>query len=172
MKKILLGIVMAFGVLVLTGCDSTATTSNENDGKGENTTKELATYGLNEDIYVTNDEGKYRIKITGVKETKERNEYSETEAKRVVIVSYEYENISLTDDLYISSMDFKGYDKENNSLETYEVIDYKYPNNISTGRKAAAEMVWALNSDTNYIELEYYDNMFNSSADCIIKIEW
>ncbi len=172
MKKYILGVfIFILSVLVLVGCESDATTSGESDGT-ESKPKEVATYKVGEDIYVTNDSDKYRLKITGVKETKERNEYSDKQAKKVIVVSYEYENISSDSDLYISSMDFKAYDKENNSLETYEVIDYKYPTEISQGRKTTAEMVFALNSDSNYMELEYYDNVWNSSSDCKIVLEW
>lgn len=172
MKRNFLGIfIILLSIFILAGCDSGATTSNEDDGSNTST-KDLSTYKINEDIYVTNNDGKYRIKLTGIKESKERNQFSDTEAERVVVISYEYENQSLEDDLYISSMNFKAYDKDNNSLETYEVIDYKYPSEISTSRKATAEMVFALNNDSNYIELEFYDNMFNSKPDCKIILEW
>ncbi len=134
--------------------------------------KDLSSHKLNDDIYINNDDGKYRLKITGIKESKQRNEYSDKEAKKVIVISYEYENLTLEDDLYISSTNFKAYDNDNNSLETYEVIDYKYPNKVSNGRKATAEMVFALNNDSNYIELEFYDNPYNSKSNTKIALEW
>ena len=170
MKKILFSICLILSIFILTGCDSGATTSGESSG--ESKTKELATYKVNEDIFIKTDDGEYRLKITGIKETKKRNEYDDTECDRSFIISYEYENISLEDDLYISSMDFKAYDKDNNSLETYEAIDYKSTDSVSTGRKSSGEMVWALNNDNNYIELEFYNNMWDSSPDCKIILEW
>ena len=33
-------------------------------------------------------------------------------------------------------------------------------------------MAYALNNDQNYVELEYYDNVFNSKYDSKFKIEW
>ncbi len=183
MKKLFLGIfIVLFSVLILTGCDfeSTATTSAEEDktssdkedsGTSSNV-KEIPNYKINDNIYVTNSSGKYRFKITGVKETEERNQFSDTQAKKVIVISYEYENQTLQNNLYISSMDFKAYDKDDYILETYEVINYKYPSSVSTGHKETAEMVFALNNDINYIELEYYDNFFNSKPDCKIILEW
>ena len=169
MRKVKFLIVLCLGIILITGCSSSATVSSSSNEEKETTS--VKNYGINEDMYVTTDEGKYRLKITGIKETKERNEYSDKKANRVVIISYEYENISLQDDLYVSEMSFKVYDKEGNALETYPVT-YKYADSIGTGRRASAEMAFALNSETNYIELEYYDNMFNSKSDCLIKIEW
>ncbi len=63
------------------------------------------------------------------------------------------------------------YDKQGKVLEEYPA-DYKYPDSIGTGRSATAEMAYALNSDDNYVEIEFYDNMFNSKSDCLIKVEW
>ena len=86
-------------------------------------------------------------------------------------IEYEYENISKEDDLSVSEFNFKLYDKENNQLETYPITT-KYGTSISKGRKTTASVAYALNSDSNYIELEYYDNMFNDKANCKIVFEW
>lgn len=168
-KKTFLILVMFLVLFNLTGCDSNATTSGTQGSTTPNVTKK--TYGLNEDVYITNDSGEYRLKITKIKETSERNQFSDKEADRVVIISYEYENISLDRDLYISDYDFKVYDKDNNSLETYPV-DIKYSDSVGVGRKSTGEMAFALNNDNNYLELEFYDNMWNSSSDCIFKLSW
>ena len=162
------------GVLYLTlavGSGTHVTTTNS-DTETQSKTSEIAEYKLNEDIFITKSTGKYRIKFTGVTETNDRNEFSDKVANRVVIISYEYENLTLPDDLYISSMDFKLYDKENNSMETYPAGDVKYPSAIGTGRKTTASEAFALNNDSNYIELDYYDNSFNSKADCRVILEW
>ena len=162
-----LGVILL--LITLTGCDSNAVTSDTQGSSTPSVNKKI--YGLNEDVYITNDSGEYRLKITGIKETSERNQFSDVEANRVVIISYEYENISLTDDLYISDYDFKVYDKDNNNLETYPA-DTKYSSSVGVGRKSSGEMALALNNNNNYMEVEFYDNMWNSSSDCIFKIEW
>lgn len=164
---IILCFIMMFA---LVGCDSDAETSTSPSGTSstENTKK---SYGLNEDVYITNSSGEYRLKITGITETSDRNEYSDKVADRVIIISYEYENISLEDDLLVDDWDFKVYDKDNNVMETYPV-DTKYGSSVGQGRKATATMAYALNNDSNYVELEYYDNIWNSKSDCIFKLEW
>ena len=161
------------GLLFITGCTSNAQTSGESFKNDSNLEKEnkKTEYSLNQDIYVKNNDGEYRIKFTGIRETSDRNEFSDKTANRVVIISYEYENISMDEDLYISDIYFKLYDKQGNILESYP-ISYKYPDSIGTGRKTTAEAAFALNSSDNYLELEYYDNMFNSKSDCLVKIEW
>ena len=162
---ILVGIMfMVFAVG--SGSDVNTSTSGNKASKAE-----LTTYKLNDDIYVTNNSGEYRLKFTKITETKERNEFSDKKANRVVVIEYEYENISQEDDLNISDWDFKLYDKENNQLETYPVTT-KYGSSISKGRKTTASVAYALNSNSNYIELEYYDNMFSSKPNCKIVFEW
>ena len=159
-----------FLVFAVGSSSSNVTTSTNSDGT-QSSTHDLAAYKLNDDIYVTNNSGKYRVKFTNIYETSSRNQFSDKQANRVVIIEYEYENISLNDDLYISELSFKLYDKENNQLETYPA-DTKYPSNISKGRKTTASVAFALNSNNNYIELEFYDNMFNSKANCKVIFEW
>lgn len=170
MKKILLCLFCGLSIVNLTGCMSDASTSN--DGSGSDVNNQVKkSYGLNEDVYITNSNGEYSLRITGIKETSDRNQFSDKVANRVIIISYEYENISLNDDLYISSLDFKVYDKDNNILDTYPVTT-EYPTSIGTGRKAKASEAYALNISDNYIELEFYDNMFNSNSDCVFKLNW
>lgn len=170
MKKFTVVFLILCSVFV-TGCDSTAETSNQLSSDNNQNTVEKKIYGINEDVYVKNDSGEYRLKITGVSETDYRNEFSDKVADRVIIISYEYENVSVEDDLYISDYDFNAYDADNNKLETYPA-DIKYGGYVAMGRKASASMAFALNNSSNYIELEFYDSMWNSSSDCIFKLEW
>lgn len=133
--------------------------------------KSLERYNINDDIYITNSDGRYRIKITNVSETSYRNSYSDVKADRVVIIEYEYENLTMDDDLYISQyLNFKAYDKDNNELESYPA-DTKYGGSIGKGRKSTASIAYALNNDNDYIELEYYDN-FLKDANCQIILNW
>ena len=165
---VLCGIVfLSFAV----GSGSTVESSNESGGT-ESEKKELKTYKINEDIVVTKDEGKYRIRITNVEETTRRNQFSDIQAQKVVLISYEYENMTMENDLSVSELGFKLYDKDNNKLETYPDINQKYGGSVSKGRKTSSVDAYALNNDNNYIELEYYDNMFNSKPDFKVILEW
>ena len=168
-KKSFLIVVVILLLITLTGCDSNASISNNQSSDTPNVVKK--TYGLNEDVYITNDNGEYRLKITGIRDTSYRNEFSDIHADRVVIISYEYENISQSNDLYITDFDFKVYDIDNNSLESYPA-DTKYSTSVGIGRKSSGEMAYALNNNNNYVELEFYDNIWNSSSDCLFKLEW
>ncbi|MBQ9625006.1 MAG: DUF4352 domain-containing protein [Clostridia bacterium] len=179
-ERKVIGVVLSVlcACLVFVGCSSSnVSTSNTNNDSGNSANTEqskgaeISTYKLNEDIFITNSSGKYRVKFTKISETKDRNEFSDTKADRVVIIEYEYENLELNEDLYVSEMSFKLYDKSNEQLETYPV-DTKYASNISKGRKTTASVAYALNNSENYIELEYYDNMFNSKPDCKVVFEW
>ena len=124
------------------------------------------------DIYITNNAGKYRVKFTNIEETTYRNQFHDGQADRVVILTWEYENLSIEDDLLVSDMlNFKLYDKDNNKLDTYPA-SVQYGGNVGKGRKTVSSEAFALNSQDNYIELEYYDNPFNSKPDCKIIIEW
>ena len=108
MKKVLVSLVLVLSLLFLSGCSSNATTSSSSYGTSSGNQK--TEYGMNQDIYIKNSSGEYRLKITGIRETADRNEFSDTVANRVIIISYEYENISQEDDLYISDYDFKVYE--------------------------------------------------------------
>ncbi len=175
MKHLLNFVLVVVVLLGMTGCDSDVTTSNKPSGNSNTTSKEEESkkvYNLNEDVYLKNSSGEeYRLKITSVSETNDRNEFSDVIANRVVLISYEYENISMEDDLNISSFNFKVYDKDNNSLETYPV-SVTYSDSVGKGRKTSGSVAYALNNDSNYLELEYYDNIFYSKSDCIFKLEW
>lgn len=167
-------VVCTFAFFAVASSSGAETSSNGTDDSGETTvtTAQLPTYKIGESVTVKTSSGEYKVKITGVKETADRNEFADVEAKKVILVSYEYENISYQDDLLVSDLNMKVYDKENNLLESYPATEEKYGSSISLGRKGSAIDAFALNSDSNYAELEFYDNMFNSSPDCKFVLEW
>jgi hypothetical protein len=169
MKRVLKVIFISFLLFSVTGCVENSDVSTIG---GENKKKEITTLRINEDAFIKNDEGEIRIKFLSVKETSERNEFFEGQVDRVVVIEYEYENKSREDDIFISDMSFKLYDNDNNALETYPAGVTKYPTNISTGRKMIAQESYVLNDDNNYIELEFYDNIFVSKADAKFILEW
>lgn len=133
--------------------------------------KEKKTYHIGDSILVKTDEGSYSLRITGVRETSDRNEFSDTKADRVVIIDYKYKNISQSDDeLYISDMDFSMYDADGEALETYPA-DTKEASGVSVGHKSSGQMAYALNNNKNYIEAEYSDN-FLMGSDFTIILKW
>ena len=152
---------------------SNATSTNSDTSKVARETS-ATKYKLNEDIMLKTNDGEYRVKFTKVTETNDRNEYTAKEAKRVVVVEYEYENISMTKDLYVSKMNFKLYDKNNTEMQSYPMSRVtKIADSIGTGKKAVASEAYALNNDKNYIELDLFpDIMSRSKANCTVILEW
>ncbi len=165
MKRLLVFFLSVCIIGIMCGCTS-ASKTDSNQAATEPTT-----YAIGDEIIIKNDSGEYKLIITGVEETDARNEYADTTPERVIIVSYAYENVSHDSDLYIGDMNFKAYDKDNNSMDTYPLSTVEYPDAISTGRKTSAQFAYGLNSPDNYVELEFYDNMFLDS-DCKIVLEW
>lgn len=179
MKK-LLSVMMALFVLCSfvfmalgsgTNAETSSGGSNDSSG-GSSSTSEIPVYSMGENVSLKTSTGEYTVKITSVTETKDRNQFSDVKANKVILIAYEYENVSYTDDLSVSEMNMKVYDKDSNLLETYPSTEEKYGSSVGTGRKSNGVIAYALNNDSNYIEIDFYDNMFNSKADCRFKIEW
>lgn len=135
-------------------------------------------YSIGDTINIKSSNGEYNLCITGVTETSDRNEFSDIQADRVIIIDYMYENIEYNvefgdyqnNELSISDWDFSMYDADGNILETYPA-DTKYAKAVSPGHKSSGQMAFALNNDTNYIEAEYHDNMF-AGSDFTIELIW
>lgn len=151
--------------------DSSTSANMENSIDKKSDKIENSSYKLGDTIDITTKKGSYRLRIDGISETNDRNQFSDKRADRVVLIDYSYENIDMEEDLYIFDSHFKAYDKDSNSLETYPVLG-KFAEKVSAGRKTSGQMTFALNNNSNYIELEYYNNMFQSKKDCVIIIEW
>lgn len=152
------------------GSGTNVSTSGNAQGTVSEVNK-LDEYHLNDDIFIESSSGKYRLKFTNAYETDYRNMFENSNPDRVVIIEYEYENMTMESDLLVSDWDFKAYDNDNNKLDTYPAST-KYGGSVSKGRKTTSSVAYALNNDNNYIELEHYDNMFNGKADCKVIINW
>ena len=177
-KKVysVLSILLVFVFMFMAAASSSdAETESKGDDKesaSQAQKEEMPAYKLGEKVTIKTSTGEYWVRFSSVKETKDRNEFSDTKADRVILISYDFENVSYEDDLFISSMDMKLYDKDNNALETYPSTLANEAPAVSNGRKGSGVLAYALNNENNYVELEYYSNMFNSSADCKFVLEW
>lgn len=177
-KKALVFFISGIICFVISFALSPADTTTEKTGNSEVTSKEKTNNESQDEIYKVGDtikvntsNGSYSLTVSGVSETKERNEFSDIKADRVIIIDYSYENIDVPEELYIFESNFKAYDADNNALESYPA-NIKSSDSIGAGRKTSGQMAFALNNDTNKIELEYFDNMFNDTKDCLIVLEW
>lgn len=169
-------VVICSFVFMALGSGTDAETSS--NGKDTDTssksaeTADIATYSVGESVSLKTSTGEYTVKIASVKETTYRNQFSEVKADRVILIEYEYENISYTNDLSVSEMNMKVYDKDSNLLESYPAKEVKYGAAVGTGRKSKGVAAYALNNENNYVEIDFYDNLFNAKADCRFKVEW
>lgn len=97
-RKILLSFLLV-SVVILNGCSSkkeeTKTNSSTTEQTKQETPKEKI-YGLNDEWIV---EGQWKLKITSVTPTAERNQFSEDKPAQVVVISYTYENLGYTSDI-------------------------------------------------------------------------
>lgn len=154
--------------------DSLETLNEENlDNKiNEKTEEDKRPLSIGETAYINDENGVKSMAITidNVKLTDERNQFSEKEAEKVVVIEYTYENIADEENLYVFDSNFKVYDASGNVLETYPAGAEKYPQAISKGKKCTANMSFALNNESNNLELEFYDNMFNGKASEVFNI--
>lgn len=154
----------------------TASNATDNKDKKDNKTKnnkgEVKTSGLGETVTFSNKDGVEisNLTINSAKLTDKRNEFSDKKADKVIIVEYTYENLDKPDNLSIQDLHFKAYDASGNILESYPSTEIKHAQNISKGKKCTASMAFALNNDSNEVELEYYDNMFDKKAAAKFKV--
>ena len=84
--------------------------------------------------------------------------------------SYTYKNISNTESVYISDMDFQIIDEEGVIGDTYPNSISQYPQYITKGITCQAEMVLGVNNRSNVIQLQYRDNMFDDQPIAIFKL--
>lgn len=138
----------------------------------EKTEEDKRPLSIGETAYINDKNGVKSMAITidNVKLTDERNQFSEKEAEKVVVIEYTYENIADEENLYVFDSNFKVYDASGNVLETYPAGVEKYPQAISKGKKCTANMSFALNNESNNLEIEFYDNMFNGKASEVFNI--
>lgn len=116
-----------------------------------------------------NYKGVYEVVINKVYTTSKRNQFSDKEAKKVIIIDYSYKNISKEDTLFISQMNFKAFDSKGNALDTYPVAGEHIPKAIPSGKTSKGSVTYVLN-EGNSIDLYFYNNMFNSKEDIIFNV--
>lgn len=94
------------------------TEENLDNKINEKTEEGKKTLGIGETTYINDKNGVKSMAITidNVKLTDERNQFSEKEAEKVVVIEYTYENIADEENLYVFDSNFKVYDASGNVL--------------------------------------------------------
>lgn len=157
-------IILVAIVMCLTGCSNEETSS----------IPEQVVKGLNEKVEIEASYGNYTLTIKSVAESTKRNDFAETQPKRIIIVEYDYENIDCTENITISYLYFHAYDSEGNLLNIYPSTEVKNSNLISAGGKTSASMAYGLESETDKIKLEFYNIDYSSMNKpvCTFDLEW
>lgn len=143
--------------------DTETTSSNPNNNVQQCT--------VGDTITVKNTSGDdYTLQITSIKETKERNEYSDKNPKQVFVIDYTYTCNKASDGLYVSDMNFKIIDENGEIGETYPV-DVKDPQEITAGTTCKAQMAFGINNKSQKIKLQFFDNMFDGNPTAIYELD-
>lgn len=141
-------------------------------GEGTTTTSsnETKNYKIGEIVTIKNNSDEYTLKVTNVKETKDRNEYADEDPKQVFLIDYTYECTKTKEGLYVSNMNFKIVDEKGEAGYSYP-IDTKSPQSITAGTTCKAQMAFGVNNKSKSVKLQFYDNMFNGNPTAIYEIE-
>ncbi len=118
-------------------------------------------------------EGNYTLKITKVLEVEPNpKEENPPEAKTVAIVVYEYTNDDIAHGLVIGNSHFKAYDSRGKELEQYPQKDLFEPSEVGASGTFTASVAFALNSDKDYLKIEYYKDISAKNPDVVFEQEW
>ena len=165
MKSKLLFTVILSASVILSGCSlfksdlikqSKSTAENKATTKNENSSDKV--YGLNEEWIV---DGQWKLKITSVTPTAERNQFSEDKPAQVVVINYTYENLgytSDTQDLFLTPSNV--IDEGKKVSKTYPAGVKTYPKPTPVGAiMDGAQAAYGLQTESKTIKIifEHYD---------------
>ena len=135
--------------------DKTTTEKNATTTKNQNSTDKV--YGLNEEWIV---DGQWKLKITEVKTTPDRNKYSKAQ---VVIIKYTYENLRYKDeyqDLFLIPRTV--VDSAKKVSEIYPIRSSKYPEPTPVGAISESTVGYGLSMESDKIKV--YFEQFDHNA--------
>ena len=162
MKTKLLFIGLLSASVVLSGC---SLIKSESVRQSKTTTTETKNskdkvYGLNEEWIV---DGQWRLKITEVKTTQDRNKHIKENIAQVVIIKYTYENLGFKNkyqDLFLVPRTvIDGAEKES---RIYPVVSSKYPEPTPVSTISESTMGYGLSTESDKIKI--YFNQFNQDG--------
>ena len=161
----IIGIILAIVSLILLFYGNRTTTTSSNSSGDD-----IKKCKLGDTINVSTSSDEYTLKVTSIKETKERNEYADEKPAQVFLIDYTYVCNKTNNGLYLSDMYFKIIDEQGEIGYTYP-IDTKSPQSITAGTTCKAQMAFGVNNKSKSIKLQFYDNMFNGNPTAIYEIE-
>ncbi len=138
--------------------DKTTSENNSTTTKNQNSTDKV--YGVNEEWIV---DGQWKLKITDVKTTPDRNKYSKAQVAQVVLIKYTYENLGYKDeyqDLFL--MPRTVVDGAKKVSEIYPVRSSKYPEPTPVGAISESTVGYGLSMESDNIKI--YFEQFDHNA--------
>ena len=136
--------------------DRPTTEKSATTTKNQNSTDKV--YGLNEEWIV---DGQWKLKITEVKTTQDRNKHIKENIAQVVIIKYTYENLGFKSeyqDLFLAPRTVvDGAEKE---ARIYPVNSSKYPEPTPVGAISESTMGYSLSTESDKIKISFnqFDN--------------
>ncbi|WP_273327777.1 hypothetical protein [Vallitalea guaymasensis] len=115
-------------------------------------------------------ENRYNIKMIGLNETDDRNQFSNKEVAQVLIIDFVYENLGLDESLKLSDMDFKFVDEGGNMCDTYPVKGAFEGKAAPVGTRSFASMTIGTIESSSKIRVLYYENMFDNEHACEFEL--
>ena len=138
--------------------DRPTTENSATTTKNQSSTDKI--YGLNEEWIV---DGQWKLKITEVKTTPDRNKYSKAQVAQVVIIKYTYENLGYKDeyqDLFLIPRTV--VDSAKKVSEIYPVRSSKYPEPTPVGAISESTVGYGLSMESDKIKV--YFEQFDHNA--------
>ena len=87
--------------------------------------------------------------------TDDRNQFSDIQADKVLIIEYEYKNINAGDEFALfEGTHFQVYDGDGYRLDTYPATETYYGGQVSEGRSAKSSEAFAVVGDQTHYEIE------------------
>ena len=138
--------------------DKTTSENNSTTTKNQNSTDKV--YGLNEEWIV---DGQWKLKITEVKTTPDRNKYSKAQVAQVVLIKYTYENLGYKDeyqDLFLIPRTVD--DGAKKVSEIYPVRSSKYPEPTPVGAISESTVGYGLSVESDKIKIYFEQFDYNA----------
>lgn len=141
--------------------------------KGDSDNKKESAPLVSDEATLQAQEGNYKLKITKVLEVEPNpKEENPPEAKTVAIVVYEYTNDDIAHGLVIGNTHFKAYDSKGKELMQYPQNGLFEASEVGTSGTFTASVAFALNSDNDYLKIEYYKDISAKKPDAVFEQEW
>lgn len=136
--------------------NNSTTKNNATTTKNQNSTDKV--YGLNEEWIV---DGQWKLKITEVKTTQDRNKHIKENIAQVVIIKYTYENLGFKSeyqDLFLAPRTV--VDRAEREARIYPISSQKYPEPTPVGAISESTMGYGLSVESDKIKISFnqFDN--------------